>query len=498
MVEMYASWVKQYPIISIEDGVAEGDWDGWKALTAAIGDRVQLVGDDVFVTNPEILSRGIAESVATRSWSSSIRSAPYRKRSTRSRWRVRPTIATVISHRSGETEDSTIADLAVGTSAGQIKTGSASRSDRVAKYNQLLRIEEELGPGGQYAGRHAIRQLRARARTSQAGVAVRTAERRRRRSHRVALAWLASALPPDAFFSGDSGVKLIATLDAIGHPVDRSKRTCHESAHARPRSSTDGRAARRPRARPAVAALSAADRTVRRRVRPARRLSVAGAVVRRARAAARVGATASAAGHVVDRPGLIVVAANPLFLYALEFWEHAPAVALLTAGTALIAPALRAPAHRRGRLAGGALVGAGVLLRPEGAWYAAGLALALGPRQWLPFGSGAAALLLPAGLLNYAHFGNPLGAHASAVLAPIGADFLAARWHRVQDWLWPPRRLKRWRSRSCAAAWVGAPFKLDLRGRQLLALAGHRRLSRARGTAGVPLQAFWQGFPWRS
>jgi enolase len=161
MVDMYASWVKQYPIISIEDGVAEGDWDGWKALTAAIGDTVQLVGDDVFVTNPEILSRGIAEGVGnallvklnqigtvseTLDAIAMARGANY---------------ATVISHRSGETEDSTIADLAVGTSAGQIKTGSASRSDRVAKYNQLLRIEEELGAGGKYAGRAAIRQLRA-------------------------------------------------------------------------------------------------------------------------------------------------------------------------------------------------------------------------------------------------------------------------------------------------------------------------------------------------
>ena len=160
MVDMYASWVQQYPIISIEDGVAEGDWDGWKALTAAIGDRVQLVGDDVFVTNPEILARGISEGVGnallvklnqigtvseTLDAIAMARGAGY---------------ATVISHRSGETEDSTIADLAVGTSAGQIKTGSASRSDRVAKYNQLLRIEEELGAGGKYAGRAAVRQLR--------------------------------------------------------------------------------------------------------------------------------------------------------------------------------------------------------------------------------------------------------------------------------------------------------------------------------------------------
>ena len=161
MVEMYAGWVRQYPIISIEDGVAESDWDGWKALTAAIGDRVQLVGDDVFVTNPEILQRGIAEKVGnallvklnqigtvteTLDAIAMASAAGYRS---------------IISHRSGETEDSTIADLAVGTSAGQIKTGSASRSDRVAKYNQLLRIEEELGAGGKYAGRAAVHQLRA-------------------------------------------------------------------------------------------------------------------------------------------------------------------------------------------------------------------------------------------------------------------------------------------------------------------------------------------------
>jgi enolase len=158
MVEMYADWVRQYPIVSIEDGVAEGDWAGWQALTRALGDRVQLVGDDVFVTNPEILRKGIDEGVGnailvklnqigtvseTLDAIAMARAANY---------------ATIISHRSGETEDSTIADLAVGTSAGQIKTGSASRSDRVAKYNQLLRIEEELGPRARYAGRAAIRQ----------------------------------------------------------------------------------------------------------------------------------------------------------------------------------------------------------------------------------------------------------------------------------------------------------------------------------------------------
>jgi enolase len=164
MVEMYTDWVRQYPIVSIEDGLAEGDWDGWKVLTKALGDRVQLVGDDVFVTNPEILKKGIAEKVGnailiklnqigtvseTLDAIAMARAAGY---------------ASIISHRSGETEDSTIADLAVGTGAGQIKTGSASRSDRTAKYNQLLRIEEELGSAAKYAGRSAIRQLPAASR----------------------------------------------------------------------------------------------------------------------------------------------------------------------------------------------------------------------------------------------------------------------------------------------------------------------------------------------
>jgi enolase len=159
MVTLWEEWVREYPIISIEDGLAEGDWEGWQALTKTLGGRVQLVGDDVFVTNPEILRRGIADGVGnallvklnqigtvseTLDAVAMARDAGYRS---------------VISHRSGETEDTTIADLAVATGAGQIKTGSASRTDRVAKYNQLLRIEEELGERGRYAGRGAIKQL---------------------------------------------------------------------------------------------------------------------------------------------------------------------------------------------------------------------------------------------------------------------------------------------------------------------------------------------------
>ena len=159
MVEMYADWVRQYPIISIEDGVAEGDWEGWRLLTRAIGDRVQLVGDDVFVTNPEILRRGIEERVGNALLVKLNQIGTVSETLDAIAMAREAAYGTIISHRSGETEDTTIADLAVGLSAGQIKTGSASRSDRVAKYNQLLRIEEELGAAGRYAGREAIRQL---------------------------------------------------------------------------------------------------------------------------------------------------------------------------------------------------------------------------------------------------------------------------------------------------------------------------------------------------
>ena len=162
MVEMYADWVRQYPIISIEDGVAESDWDGWKSLTRELGLRVQLVGDDVFVTNPAILKKGIAEGVGNALLVKLNQIGTVSETLDAIRMARHANYATIISHRSGETEDSTIADLAVGTSAGQIKTGSASRSDRTAKYNQLLRIEEELGARGTYAGTAAVPQLAIR------------------------------------------------------------------------------------------------------------------------------------------------------------------------------------------------------------------------------------------------------------------------------------------------------------------------------------------------
>jgi enolase len=159
MITLYEDWLRQYPILSIEDGLAEGDWDGWKSLTKALGAQVQLVGDDVFVTNPEILKRGIADGIGNALLVKLNQIGTVTETLDAVRMASDAKYASVISHRSGETEDSTIADLAVGTAAGQIKTGSASRTDRICKYNQLLRIEEELGAAATFAGRSAIRAL---------------------------------------------------------------------------------------------------------------------------------------------------------------------------------------------------------------------------------------------------------------------------------------------------------------------------------------------------
>ena len=158
MVAYYADLVARYPIVSIEDGMAEDDWDGWALLTRELGGKVQLVGDDLFVTNPRAAARRHrARASATRCWSRSTRSARCPRRWRRSRSRTRAGYGAVMSHRSGETEDTTIADLAVATNCGQIKTGSLSRSDRLAKYNQLIRIEEQLGDSALYAGRGVLR-----------------------------------------------------------------------------------------------------------------------------------------------------------------------------------------------------------------------------------------------------------------------------------------------------------------------------------------------------
>jgi enolase len=156
MIRYYAKWVKDYPIVSLEDGLSENDWEGWALLTKELGGKIQLVGDDIFVTNIEIFSKGIEKGIANSiliklnqigTVSETLDAIDLGRRSG---------YTSVISHRSGETEDTFIADFAVATGAGQIKTGSASRTDRIAKYNQLLRIEEELGGAARFLGIQAL------------------------------------------------------------------------------------------------------------------------------------------------------------------------------------------------------------------------------------------------------------------------------------------------------------------------------------------------------
>ena len=159
MIDLLADWCAKYPILSIEDGLAEGDWAGWKRLTERLGDKVQLVGDDLFVTNTRILSEGIAKGVGNSILIKVNQIGTLTETLEAIAMAHTAGYTAVVSHRSGETEDTTIADLAVASNAGQIKTGSLSRSDRVAKYNQLMRIEDQLGTEAVYAGRGAFRWL---------------------------------------------------------------------------------------------------------------------------------------------------------------------------------------------------------------------------------------------------------------------------------------------------------------------------------------------------
>uniref|UniRef100_A0A832EKE1 Enolase n=1 Tax=Desulfacinum infernum TaxID=35837 RepID=A0A832EKE1_9BACT len=158
LIDLYESWVDRYPILSIEDGMAESDWDGWKVITRRLGQRIQIVGDDVFVTNTKILARGIDEGVANAILIKLNQIGTVTETFDAIAMAYRAGYRAVISHRSGETEDTTIADLAVAASTGQIKTGSLSRTDRIAKYNQLLRIQEDLGDAARYAGIEIFRR----------------------------------------------------------------------------------------------------------------------------------------------------------------------------------------------------------------------------------------------------------------------------------------------------------------------------------------------------
>jgi enolase len=160
MIDFYAELIDKYPIISIEDGLAEDDWEGWAKMTARLGDRLQIVGDDLFVTNVERLSRGIEEESANSILIKVNQIGSLTETLDTIKMATRAGFTSVVSHRSGETEDVTIADLVVAMNTGQIKTGAPARSERVAKYNQLLRIEESLGDAAQYAGKEAFFSLK--------------------------------------------------------------------------------------------------------------------------------------------------------------------------------------------------------------------------------------------------------------------------------------------------------------------------------------------------
>jgi enolase len=160
-VDFLADWADRYPIISIEDGCSEDDWEGWKLLTDRLGSKIQLVGDDLFVTNTERLSRGIEEGIGNSILVKVNQIGTLTETFDAIEMAKRAGYTAIISHRSGESEDSTIADIAVATNAGQIKTGAPSRTDRVAKYNQLLRIEDELSQVGKYAGKSAFYNLKS-------------------------------------------------------------------------------------------------------------------------------------------------------------------------------------------------------------------------------------------------------------------------------------------------------------------------------------------------
>jgi hypothetical protein len=312
----------------------------------------------------------------------------------------------------------------------------------------------------------------------------------------TALAWLAAGLPAGAFLSGDSGVKLIAAFEAIDHPA-RPFETGLPRIGTRRTTFVDpmvvvhgdhGHVLQSPLFPPISAPFIAA-------------FGLRGAYILPALSfIALVALLEAIRRHVVPDASRallawLVIAANPAFLYALEFWEHAPAVALLAAGTAAVVVASTRAQASGLAVIGGALVGLGVVLRPEAAWYAGGLAITFARPVLVRFGAGAAVVLLPFAAANVVHFGNPMGAHASAVLAPLGDGFAAARWARVRDWLWPASAGEWAALMLVAAAAFSGRFVSDVRVRQLAALAGVAVISALAATRALPGISFWQGFP---
>jgi hypothetical protein len=312
----------------------------------------------------------------------------------------------------------------------------------------------------------------------------------------LGISWLSFALPPDGFFSGDAGLKLIAALNAINHPfrpfeIDLPEIAGRPVPHVETMVAVHGGHAHIIQS-PLFPVVSAPFIAV---------LGLRGAYVLPALAfialipllnAIRAHAAPDAsAGMLV----WIAVGANPLLFYSLEFWEHAPAAALAAgscvAGFAGLGRARRTPWI----LASGAAGGLAVLLRPEAVWFIAGLGLVLGRRCWIPFGTGAAAILLPFALANYAHAGSVLGTHAAASLSPLTTGYLSARWQRLDVWVWPDSAAEVGGLACIAAAWLTAFAKINLGRRQMMALTGVAVISALAALQELPRESLWQAFP---
>jgi hypothetical protein len=309
------------------------------------------------------------------------------------------------------------------------------------------------------------------------------------------IAWLAASLPSEGFYSGDSGLKLIAADNALDHPT-RPFDIDLPTIAGRPMRYVDPMVELHQghgdvlqswlfplMSAPVIAALGLRGAYVMPAIAFVALLPLLD-VVRR---------------HAVPDSSFpllvgIAVAANPLFFYSLEFWEHSLAAALLSAGLAAALVGWRF-ARAMWFAASGALASLAALLRPEAVWFVAGLGIVIGRRYWIAFACGVAAVVIPFAAANLAHSGTLLGLHASANLAPLSADYFAARWHRLDAWLEPHTFLASGGLLLVAAAWLGGLFNVDLRTRQIVGLVGVVAVSAAAGQRLLPRDSFWQAFP---
>ena len=312
----------------------------------------------------------------------------------------------------------------------------------------------------------------------------------------VGIMSLAVSLPPDGFFSGDSGLKLIAALNAIEHPLRPFALDLPEIA-GRPVRHVDtmvvvhgdhGHVIQSPLfpvvSAPLIAGLGLRGAYVLPAIAFIVLMPLLNVMRRHAAPQTSIGVLAC-----------VAVGANPLLFYSLEFWEHAPAVALAAASTAAALAGIDRDRPAPWVVASGVLGGLSVLLRPEAVWYVGSLGLVLGFRWWAAFGAGAAAILLPFALANYAHAGTILGTHASASLSPLTDGYLAARWQRIEAWFVPDGAAAMAAFALVAAAWLTAFVNLDLARRQLIALAGVALIAVLAARQELPRESLWQGFP---